>query len=458
MMPFFSKYKDAIVFASLAAIMFVCVVFARPLMPIDETRYMSVAWEMRLHESWFSPLTMNFEPYHHKPPLLFWLINGFWSVFGVSRWAGTLPLFLLSFANLFLIQKIAKAVLPDVSPQKTSWIMLGSVPFLFYGTLVMFDFGMCFFTLLSVLCLLQFTKESNLRWMALMGLCMGMGVLMKGPVAYLYVLFPVLMIPLWSATPVHKGKLYGGFLLAILVSAVPVLLWLVPILAQSDNHFAFWLIWNQTAGRVTGNFSAAHVRPFYFYLMLSPLLFLPWVFFPTFWKRLKSVEKTKPMIFIFSLVVPAFVTFSLISGKQAHYLVPLIPGVVLFIAWLLRDVGKGAIVKTSLFMVFVFVAAHLVAMNGILKRYDFEPLAKDIAQYQNKKMAFVSNYHAELGFLGRLEHPMEDVGVDDLKAWFDKNPEGVAVIRYKDPEVVKSYRQLSEYPYRSSRAGIFVKK
>ncbi len=76
----------AIVILYLAAVLF------RPLLPIDETRYMTVAWEMRLHEGWLSPLTLNFEPYHHKPPLLFWLINVFWSFFGVSRWAGLIPI------------------------------------------------------------------------------------------------------------------------------------------------------------------------------------------------------------------------------------------------------------------------------------------------------------------------------------------------------------------------------
>ncbi|MBI2235329.1 MAG: glycosyltransferase family 39 protein, partial [Micavibrio aeruginosavorus] len=54
--------------------MFLAVVLLRPLLPIDETRYVTVAWEMFLRHDPLAPLTVNGTPYHHKPPLLFWLI------------------------------------------------------------------------------------------------------------------------------------------------------------------------------------------------------------------------------------------------------------------------------------------------------------------------------------------------------------------------------------------------
>lgn len=45
-------------------------VLLRPAIPIDETRYLDVAWEMHLTGNWLVP-TRNFEIYTHKPPLLF---------------------------------------------------------------------------------------------------------------------------------------------------------------------------------------------------------------------------------------------------------------------------------------------------------------------------------------------------------------------------------------------------
>ena len=54
-------------------------------MPIDETRYLSVAWEMWSRGDFLLP-TLNGVPYTHKPPLLFWVMHLGWSVFGVNAW------------------------------------------------------------------------------------------------------------------------------------------------------------------------------------------------------------------------------------------------------------------------------------------------------------------------------------------------------------------------------------
>ena len=37
------------------AVLFLTAFLYRPLLPIDETRYMTVAWEMRLQGDWLSP-------------------------------------------------------------------------------------------------------------------------------------------------------------------------------------------------------------------------------------------------------------------------------------------------------------------------------------------------------------------------------------------------------------------
>ncbi len=53
--------------AVLFAAVIILGVLLRPLFPIDETRYVSVAWEMYLSGDYFVP-TKNGELYGHKPP------------------------------------------------------------------------------------------------------------------------------------------------------------------------------------------------------------------------------------------------------------------------------------------------------------------------------------------------------------------------------------------------------
>lgn len=440
------------------AVLFLAAFLYRPLLPIDETRYMTVAWEMRLHGGWLSPLTLNFEPYHHKPPLLFWVINAFWSIFGVSRWAGLIPITLASSAVLFLTVRLVEKMMPAgaADPLKITFLVLGSVPFLIYSTLVMFDMTLTVFVLAALLCLVHYAEKRRFRYAFLMGLFLGLGVLTKGPVAYLYVIFPMLIGPLWVHKFTNPVSWYGDCFAAIFVSVFPVAIWLFPVLVQSDNHFAFWLLWEQTAGRVTGNFSDAHVRPFYFYLPLIPLLFAPWAFFPDFWRKLKALTSDRIEIrFLACWIIPVFLAFCFIKGKQPHYLLPFLPGVIFFLYIFMRDVSLRAIRNTALVLIAAVVVGQAAASQVYFKNYDLAPIAAYIRDHPNHPWAFVRNYHGEVGFLAKLETSIADRQMDEIDGWFKENPDGWAVIRYKKEEDVSKYEKVFSQGYRGKKLGIF---
>lgn len=443
------------------AALFAAAVAFRPLMPIDETRYLSVAWEMHLKHGWLEPLTMNFQPYHHKPPLLFWLINLCWSVFGVSRWAGSIPPALSTLAVIFLTGRLGQLLFPSAlsDPSRVRLVMMGSAPFLIYGTLVLFDLTLTVFVLVALIAVILYSRERRPVYLALLGLCLGLGVLTKGPVAYLYVLFPFLLAPLWVPDFQKRASWYGGLLIALGLSVLPILLWLVPVLRQSDGNFAFWLVWNQTAGRVTGNFSEAHNRPFWFYLPLVPVMTIPWIFFPAFWrgaKELRHREAAEPGLrFLLCWMVPVFVCFCLISGKQPHYMVPLLPGVMLAVTLVLAKLSTRVMAVTLAVMLAAGIGAEAVASRTTFVSYDLEPVASYIKAHPGHDLAFVRSYHGELGFLARLDRPVADLEQNQLAAWFREHPDGLAVIRYKEAAEVAAFRKLVDSPYRGKRMGIF---
>jgi len=74
--------------------------------PVDETRYLSVAWEM-WHNGDFILPTLNGEPYSHKPPLLFWLMHAGWALFGVNDYSPRLISMIAGLASLPLVSAIA---------------------------------------------------------------------------------------------------------------------------------------------------------------------------------------------------------------------------------------------------------------------------------------------------------------------------------------------------------------
>ena len=56
--------------------------------------------------------------------------------------------------------------------------------------------------------------------------------------------------------------------LGLIFALLPVAIWLVPALLRTDGAFAYALLWEQSAGRISGNMEASHPRPFYFYVLL----------------------------------------------------------------------------------------------------------------------------------------------------------------------------------------------
>ena len=124
----------------LLAVLSALALFARPLTPIDETRYVGVAWEMWLKNEYLV-LFKNGEPYSHKPPLLFWLVHAGWAVFGVNdTWPRLIPV-LCGAATVGVTTRIALRLWPD-APQRAmraAWILAGAMLFGVFTQVLMFD-------------------------------------------------------------------------------------------------------------------------------------------------------------------------------------------------------------------------------------------------------------------------------------------------------------------------------
>jgi len=142
----------------------------RTFVPIDETRYVTVAWEMWLRGDFLVP-HLNGATYAHKPPLLFWLYDLGWWLFGVNDWWPRLVAPLFGLGSLFLTFLLARRLWPD-RPQVAllaSWLLFGSVFWTGYTTAAMFDMLVTFFTLLGLYGIWQAGQGRRSGWLWLPG-------------------------------------------------------------------------------------------------------------------------------------------------------------------------------------------------------------------------------------------------------------------------------------------------
>ncbi len=312
----------------------------RPFLPVDETRYLAVAWEMWRDGNFLVPY-LNGEAYSQKPPLMFWLMDLGWWTFGVNELWPRLVAPLFGLGALFLTRNLARRLWPDhpAIGNSAPLLLFGGLFWALFASLTMFDMILAFFALVGLVGVLRAWQGE--RWgIVLMGLGIGFGVLTKGPAILLHILPAALLAPLWGGKSGGDGmsmkKWYLGVLKGVGLGAAIGLAWAVPAAISGGEAYAKAIFWGQSAGRMASSF--AHGRPWWWYLAVLPVLVLPWAVWPTLWRGVwnairDGMLKDAGVGFCLAWFLPAFVLFSAFSGKQLHYLLPELPALALLMAF-----------------------------------------------------------------------------------------------------------------------------
>ncbi|HEX6944622.1 MAG TPA: glycosyltransferase family 39 protein, partial [Casimicrobiaceae bacterium] len=359
------------------AVLTLAALASRTSLPVDETRYLAVAWEMWQRGDFLVPFR-NGEAYSHKPPLLFWLIHAGWAIFGVNELTPRLVSPLCALGTVWLTSRIAKTLWPDAPwrGECAAWVALGAMLFVVFAQMLMFDTLLAFCVSIGVLGLAT-AAQGRARGFALLALSIGLGVLAKGPVVLLHLLPAALLAPAWlRRAPMRWSRWYLGVVLAILGGAAIALAWAIPAGLRGGQAYRDAIFWGQTAHRMVDSF--AHRRPFWWYLPMLPILFAPWLVWMPLWRGLRNASiyadpgvRLAALMALFTLAA-----FSFISGKQVHYLVPQVPSFALLAAFALDRqqragrpwaamAGLVAIAAAVLALPHVKLPPNLAALHGL---------------------------------------------------------------------------------------------
>jgi 4-amino-4-deoxy-L-arabinose transferase-like glycosyltransferase len=350
----------------------------RPLMPIDETRYAAVSWEMWNRGDFLVP-HLNGLPYSDKPPLLFWLVQLGWKLFGVDDWWPRLVPALFSLCNLFLAAALARRLWPDrpAVARAAPAVLVGLLLWSLFTGMLMFDMLVAFCVLLALLGLEAAWRQGrSLPWLQV-GAAMGLGILAKGPVALLVPLLTAALAPFWGKSGGGRRlgwRWWAGILGSVAVAAAIGLAWALPAARAGGPAYANAILFSQTEERLVHSF--AHDRPWWWYLALLPVLLFPYSLWPPLWREARHLRwraMDPGTRFCLAWTLPALLAFSLISGKQPHYLLPLFPGFALLATRLLDS--SPALAPRRWFAlpataVLLLVAAVLIAAPLLAHRPD----------------------------------------------------------------------------------------
>lgn len=314
-------------------------IFSHGPMPLFSTRTLAVAWDMWSHGQWLVP-HLNGQAYSEKAPLLFWMIHAGWFAFGVNDvWPRVLEVG-FGATELILAMLLARRLFPDHPwvAKATPWMLMALGYAFLFDLQIMYDVLLAVWALAALLCLTPKPGRVEPRWL-LFGLCIGLGLLTKGPIMLLHVVFPWLLGPLWNSWAAnHRARWYGRGVLAVLLGLVILAAWIVPAVLVGGPDYRHRLLFTQTAARVVDGVQHAmplqsHSRPWWWYFSRLPLILFPFFFWPRAWFAIGALRRplATGLRFCLCWLIPMFIVLSVISGKQAYYPLPEFAGTMLLI-------------------------------------------------------------------------------------------------------------------------------
>ena len=471
----------------------------RPLLPVVENRYIGVAWEMWQRGDFLVPW-LNGEPYSHKPPLFFWLIHAGWWLFGVNEWWPRSVAALVSLAVLPAVSYLAGLLWPQDRAMRrlVPWILFGFIFWAAFYSWLQIDMLMVLFTVVAMVGVVRASQGHPAGWLVT-GLAIGLGVLSKGPVVLLHVLPAALLAPFWIDAQARPSwwSWYAGVLASVVSGAAIALAWALPAASAGGEAYAQAILWGQTADRVVNSF--AHAQPWWWYLPWLPLLAAPWILLPWLWRDLFSWPRETGTRFCLTWLLTVLVLASAISGKQAKYLLPVLPAIALLVAhavtyrqqtavtqrpwlpalfmllagvalavlpqrletapWLagispawgmllavpalalllLRNPGTSACIHRLVYLSVAAVAiVQLALFPAAGPAYDLRQAGQVIARTQSdgRAVANIGKYHGQFHFPGRLRQRLVPLRREDAYGWSVGHPDGLLVAYYDGPAPV----------------------
>lgn len=174
--------------AIFGALVFICGIGDARLFDWDEINFAESAREMIETGDWFN-VRINFESFWEKPPLFIWLQALCMKAFGVGEFAARFPNAVAGVITLLLLYNLGRKAKDERFGRL--WAGMYCISFLpfFYFKSGIIDPWFNLFIFLGIWFFSRYTdparKESRMRNALLSGAAIGLGILTKGPVAFL---------------------------------------------------------------------------------------------------------------------------------------------------------------------------------------------------------------------------------------------------------------------------------
>jgi 4-amino-4-deoxy-L-arabinose transferase-like glycosyltransferase len=294
--------------------------FSRDLWVQDEARYGEVVREMIASHDWFVP-HLNDYPYPDKPPVYFWMVAAVSAIVGQGELAFRLVTVFSTLGAISGVYLLGRALAGREEAFWSAALFSTTSLTLLVGQIVRMDMLLTVAVVFAWYALHKFYASGSRGGLVAFWALSALALAVKGPIALLFTVIPGLAWLTWENG--WSGLWSMRPLLGLSAIAAMVGVWSAVVISQGQQHYLD-IIWNkQLVGRAVNSWS--HKEPFYFYLALSPVLFMPWTGLIAHGGH--ALFRSRPLhwkgILLFAIL--PLVGISMVSGKLFIYMEPLVP-------------------------------------------------------------------------------------------------------------------------------------
>jgi 4-amino-4-deoxy-L-arabinose transferase-like glycosyltransferase len=330
------RIPDSVLLLACCAFFFFWQLSAFGLIGADEPRYAQVAREMLERRDWVTP-TLGGTAWLEKPPLYYWQAMGAYKIFGVSDWAARIPSAFDATALVFAVYWFLRRFRPGFA-------LDGALALTCCAAIVGFsraastDMPLAPMFVVALLAWYGWFETGSRAFLGGFYVFVGLAMLAKGPVAPFLAMVIVGMFAVtqrsWQI--IWKSLWLPGILLGCAV-ALP---WYVLVQIRNPQFFHVFILEHNLARFGTNVFH--HPEPFWYYIPVTLLSWLPWTVFVIAsleWAarelRQRDVDALNAFLLIWIVTVVLF--FSISKSKLPGYILPAIPPGIVLLANYLRE-------------------------------------------------------------------------------------------------------------------------
>ena len=306
-----------------------------------EANYTETAREMLAAGDWLSPRIYG-HFWYDKPPLFYWELMAAFSVLGFTDFAARLFPVVFSIVSLCLTYRLGSYIYDRCTGLLGAFILGTAGGYWYFSKAVITDMTLLVFFSLTLMTFYAGWRTGNRRWYLGSFACAALGVLTKGPIAFLLPGFVYLVFLCVRRRPGEILRIHWPLGLVLFCAVAGIWYW--PMAQLHGQAFLDTFLG-------THNFLRAAVpehpetNVWYYYAAVSLAAFMPWSLPALYalWQKRRSLQPRQwsdGTIFLVVWAVTVTLFYQCMATKYPTYTLPAFLPAAILLARLLRNYGR----------------------------------------------------------------------------------------------------------------------